>query len=474
MSLRLRLLIVAGVATAIALVLSGIITYFVFSNYIYDGIDSQMTNAAVPIVNMLNSTGFVSVNQIDRIAPGMMVEILNSFGQPISQLVAAYIPGGNLSYSPKLPTNLPLAKGSGQPIEFFTVPSVKSGGPPFRVATTPLTNGDYLLIADPIGATKSALSHIVFAEIAIISGCLIIAVLLGIWLIGLGLKPLNLIKNTAAQISRGDISKRIQNVKENTEIGQLAVVLNEMLDKIEHAFNIRDDTERRLRFNQDQMKQFIADASHELRTPLAAVSAYSELFEMGAKNSPEDLGRAMKGIRAETSRMKALVEDLLLLAHLDEGQQLEKEPVELNAVLEEAVKAANLISPEHHFEFSNTIKAYILADRLKIRQVFDNLFSNVINYTPPNTTCRANIEVANEVIVVEITDDGPGVEPSLLPDIFKRFVRGSTGRERSSGGGGLGLSIVSSILDAHNAEITAFHVEPHGLGFRITFKALEL
>jgi two-component system OmpR family sensor kinase len=162
--------------------------------------------------------------------------------------------------------------------------------------------------------------------------------LLGLWVVRLGLRPLDAIGETAAAIAAGDLTRRVERAEPNTEVGRLGIALNAMLGQIESAFKVREATERKLR-------RFVADASHELRTPLAAVRAYAELFSRGADRRPDDLERAMSGISRESERMSLLVEDLLLLARLDEGRPLTRDVVELDDVVGEAVETAGTVEP---------------------------------------------------------------------------------------------------------------------------------
>ena len=207
-----------------------------------------------------------------------------------------------------------------------------------------------------------------------------------------------------------------------------------MLDRIEAS-------DRRLR-------RFVADASHELRTPLAAVSAYAELFGRGADKRPEDLARAMSGITRESDRMKELVEDLLLLARLDEGQPLERAPVELGELAAEAVETARALDPSRPLDLEAQ-PATVLGDRARLRRVLDNLLGNVRSHTPADTPAHVRVTTLNGSAVLEVSDEGPGLPPEDFERVFTRFYRADTSRSRESGGVGLGLSIVAAIADAH-------------------------
>jgi two-component system OmpR family sensor kinase len=233
-----------------------------------------------------------------------------------------------------------------------------------------------------------------------------------------------------------------------------------MLDRIRAAFAERDATEAELRRSEERLRRFVADASHELRTPLAAVAAYAELFDRGASQRPEDLARSMHGIRAETARMHLLVEDLLLLARLDEGRPLIFEPVELVGVAGEAADTARAVDDRWPVRIEARHPVEILGDAARIRQVFDNLLGNVRAHTPPGTTTTIRVTEAvtgdAPTAIVEVSDDGPGLTPEQATKAFERFYRVEASRSRQHGGGaGLGLAIVAAIVGAHGGQVDA-------------------
>ena len=234
----------------------------------------------------------------------------------------------------------------------------------------------------------------------------------------MGLRPLAAIERTAATVAQGELGHRVPGESRKTEVGRLAAVLNLMLARIEGAFAARDATLADLRRSEGTLRQFVSDASHELRTPLAAVSAYAELFERGADQRPEDLGRVMSGIRAETARMGQLVDDLLLLARMDEGRPLERGQVELVALAAEAVDAAATVGPNWpvHLEASEPVE--VVGDRARLRQVLDNLLSNVRAHTPAGTSTTVRIDALGDRTVCQVIDDGPGIPADLAERIF--------------------------------------------------------
>jgi two-component system OmpR family sensor kinase len=215
-----------------------------------------------------------------------------------------------------------------------------------------------------------------------------------------------------------------------------------MLGQIEEAFDERTASEQRLR-------RFVADASHELRTPLAAVRAYAELFDRGARERPDDLERAMTGIQRESRRMGLLVDDLLLLARLDQGRPLERSPVELGAVAADAVDAARMLAPDRTFEVAIPDLVEVIGDRERLRQILDNLLANVRAHTPPASPAVVRVLARENDAVIEVADSGPGLSDEQLGHAFERFFRGDGSRSRDAGGAGLGLAIAAAIAQAH-------------------------
>ena len=346
-----------------------------------------------------------------------------------------------------------LGAGAGpERVVYFTVPTTTGDGR-YRVrASTGDGENFTLIVATSLSDVDSTLSHLRRIELVVTIAVLAAIVLLGLWIVTLGLRPLDAIGRTADEITAGDLSHRVERAEPRTEVGRLGLALNTMLDRIEAS-------DRRLR-------RFVADASHELRTPLAAVSAYAELFGRGADKRPDDLARAMSGITRESDRMKELVEDLLLLARLDEGQPLEHEPVELGELAAEAVETARALDPSRPLDLQ-VQPATVLGDRARLRRVLDNLLGNVRSHTPPETPAHVRVSTLNGSAVLEVSDDGPGLPPEDFDRVFTRFYRADTSRSRESGGVGLGLSIVAAIADAHAGKVSVAAGPEGGATFRV-------
>jgi len=278
-----------------------------------------------------------------------------------------------------------------------------------------------------------------------------------------GLRPLRRVETSAAAITDSDLDLRVPGADRPTEVGHLAAALNEMLDRLQLSSEEREQTLSELRASESRMRRFVADASHELRTPIAATAAYAELFEQGARDRPEDLARAMSGIRRETGRMAGLVDDLLLLARLDEHRPLTEEPVDLTEVVFAAIDAARTVDPARAIRVRIGEVVTVRGDAGRLRQVVDNLLANVRAHTPDGTAFEVELAADRSDAVLTVTDTGPGVSPPDLDHLFDRFYRVDDARARSTGGSGLGLAIVDAIVQAHHGSITAHNVEPHGL-----------
>jgi two-component system, OmpR family, sensor kinase len=460
-SLRARLLLAVGAVALIALIAADVATYSAFRSFLFNQVDVSLQTAHPPLEQALNSGQSLDVGTVARLAPGMFVEVRGPSGENLGE-VPAFERGGQ-QVAPALPGHLDLPQtapgpgeqGPGEPAIFLTVGSATPGGPQFRVRASSLLGGNQLILAAPLTDTAGSLHRLLLIELAVTGGALVAAAVLGWWVVRVGLRPLAEVERTADAIAEGNLTRRVPEAQPSTEVGRLARALNAMLERIQDAFRQRDRTEAELRRSEERLRRFVADASHELRTPLAAVSAYAELFERGARTQPEDLARLMAGVRSETARMGLLVEDLLLLARLDEGRPLERRPVELVRVAAEAVDSARTVDPSWPAQVVASEPVDVTGDASRLRQVIDNLLANVRAHTPAGTPVAVALRRVDSRVELRVSDSGPGLTEDEAAQVFERFYRLDRSRARASGGAGLGLSIVAAVAAAHGGEARA-------------------
>ncbi|RLP84247.1 sensor histidine kinase [Mycetocola lacteus] len=256
---------------------------------------------------------------------------------------------------------------------------------------------------------------------------------------------------------------------ERTEVGRVGASLNRMLGHVEESLRVR-------RAGEVKLRRFVSDASHELRTPLASIRGYSELARRIGGDLPEDIAYSLERIGSESIRMTGIVEDLLLLARLDEGRELTQRPVDLTDIVFHAVNDARAAGPEHPLDFEGPdTPIRVLGDAPRIQQVIVNLLANARVHTPAGTHIGARLAVVDGEAVIEVRDDGPGVSEKVRDHVFERFVRGDESRTRTAGGSGtsgLGLSIVAAVVQAHGGRV-ALDSEPGNTVFTITLPLLE-
>ena len=459
LSLRARLLLGVFVLAAIGLVAADGATYASLRSFLLDRVDKTLEagHAQVEQTAFPNQGGPGGGQRPDgrqpRGATGPPVEGINWYQVRTlsgSVVKSGFIVGGGPA--PKLPDVIRLpatAHGpNGERTTYFTVSST-SGSTRYRVRASvePQQPGRVFIVATSLADVYDTLHRLLLIELIVTAAVLAAIAGLGLWVVRLGLRPLREIESTASAIAAGDLSRRVERAEPRTEIGRLGLSLNAMLAQIESAFKAREASERKLR-------RFVADASHELRTPLAAVRAYAELFSRGAAGRPADLARSMSGITRETERMSLLVDDLLLLARLDEGRPLEREPVSLDEVVGEAVDAARVVEADRPVSL-DVEPATVIGDHDRLRQVIDNLFANVRAHTPPETPVAVSLHRVDGHAELSVSDTGPGLTEEEAAQVFERFYRVDSSRTRASGGVGLGLSIVAAVAEAHGGVATA-------------------
>ena len=466
LSLRARLLLsVLGLAL-VGLVAADIATYKSLESFLLQRTDNTLAaeHREVEAEMRGGGGGPGRLLSLARALPGLFVQTRTQSGTVLSSAqVSPFRATRDEMSPPDLPKSIKLHPASGNDpdqVAYFTAPAVE-GGTRYRVRASLDPGSPFVLIVGTSLADVDSTLHRLFViELLVTLGVVVGIAALGLWLVRRSLRPLDAMGATAAAIAAGDLTRRVDVGPERTEVGRLSAALNAMLGQIESAFKAREASEQRLR-------RFIADASHELRTPLAAVRAYADLFKRGADRRPEDLERAMDGISRESARMSLLVDDLLLLARLDEGRPLEREPVQLADVVADAVETARAMEPERRLDLE-VQPIEVIGDRQRLRQVVDNLLNNTRAHTPADAPVQVTVAKRNGSAVIRVEDAGPGLTDEQRERVFERFYRADPSRARTHGGAGLGLAIVSAVTKAHGGDVAVESVAGEGSAFEVS------
>ncbi|HEV3101661.1 MAG TPA: ATP-binding protein [Candidatus Dormibacteraeota bacterium] len=320
--------------------------------------------------------------------------------------------------------------------------------------------GQTVVFAIPLTGLQSTLSDLLFLELKIGLAVLAATIVLALLIISFSLRPLQKMGRVAQDIAAGDLSRRVEPATPKTEIGRLGLALNAMLGQIEAAFAERTASNSRLR-------RFVADASHELRTPLTSIRGYSEMLRRGAEESPADADLARRRIEEESIRMTGLVDDMLVLARLDQGRPLEQEPVDLQAIASDSVADARAVAPQREINLTSSGRVVVNGDDTRLRQVLGNLVRNALVHTPPQTPIDVSLSTEDSVAKLSVADHGPGIPAEDVDRIFESFYRADPSRSRDSGGSGLGLSIVSAVVTAHGGHVIVRETEGGGATFEV-------
>ena len=297
---------------------------------------------------------------------------------------------------------------------------------------------------------------------------LALMLILGWFIIRRDLRPLESMTTTAERIYEGDLSQRVGVPDDGSEVGRLGHAFDTMLDQIQGLFDSQHAALVAKERSEQQLRRFVADASHELRTPLTAVRGYSELYRAGALADPDAMEQAMTRIGGESRRMAALVEDMLLLARLDQGRPLRDDRVPLSDLVNDALLDFRAVDPERPLEAKIQPGVVITGDEDRLRQVIGNLLTNVRVHTPADTPIEVALSARNGTSTLKVADHGAGIDPTHVEHIFDRFYRADSGRSRDRGGSGLGLSIAASVAAAHGGEISYTNTPGGGATFTLT------
>ncbi len=463
MSLHRRLILGLLCLVGVGLLLSDFATYAALRSSLSGKVDNQLSVARSQILNLMEQPNLTTsdIETMIALVPPDTFSILtdSTSGQIISARESAF--GGHTDPMPSVPRHLPLedvtSPAWSTPVG-FVLGTTDGSGTQYRAWAFSLSNEDVLILAASLQSMSQTLSRLALIELVVTGVVLIALFLLARWVVRIGLRPLDDMAATAGMIAAGDLSRRVDASNPDTEVGRLAQALNTMLAQIEAAFAERKRSE-------DRLRRFVADASHELRTPLTSIRGYAELFRRGASRDPEGIERGMKRIEKEAARMGVLVDDLLLLARLDQGRPLKKDAVDLSRLAEEAVQDARVVDPERPLTLDVAAPVVVCGDEDRLRQVAGNLLSNALGHTAPRVAVHVGVKAVDGKGVFEVRDEGAGLGPDQAERVFERFYRTDSARTR--GGAGLGLSIVAAVAEAHGGRASVRSEPGRGATFTV-------
>ncbi|MBV9283624.1 MAG: HAMP domain-containing histidine kinase [Acidimicrobiia bacterium] len=477
MTLRVRLVLALLTLLTIGLAIFGVATYSFYSHSQYKRLDDQV-RASMPLVSqeLDHQAGRGGPAQGPQgrdggrggeggphgqggppplvVAPGTYGELRDSSGAVITNLQLS-----TTATPPTLPAKL-TANGHQRLFDAGDYRVLVAPGPGFG------EQDQTVVVAVPLTDITTSLHRLLYVEIT--GGVALLLVLsLGSWLIlRRGLHPLEEMASTARSITAGDhvdLSQRVP-AEGPTEVGQLGLALNTMLDDIEDAFNEREATEQRLR-------QFLADASHELRTPLTSIQGFAELFRVSGEDAQVDLPTILRRIEQESGRMKGLVEDLLLLARLDQARPPEKQPVDLAVIAADACSDAVAVAPDRSITLDAPEPLVVEGDEAHIRQAVANLVTNALAHTPEGSPIEVSTRRVDGTATISVRDHGPGLDGDAQAHVFDRFWQAD--RSRTGTGAGLGLAIVAAIATEHGGTAEAHNANGEGAEFTLALPVPE-
>lgn len=448
----------------VALVAAGAATYELLQKSLTDQLDgtlrSDIHNAFETWSEYNGGSGFRGAGPGPGFPAGTYMAVFSPSGAAIGAAIDFTSPSGGGKGAPQLPRQLP-AGTENDPAVFSVEGSGGVGH--YRVAEAPLdeANGNTFLLAEPLTEIDATLNRLLLLEGLVGALVLLTGGALAWWLVRVSLRPLERIEDTAAAIAAGDLGRRVDPAASNTEVGRLGLALNAMLTQIERAFAERTRSEQKLR-------EFMAAASHELRTPLTSIRGYAEMLRRGAEGSEEDASQARRRIEEESVRMTGLVDDMLLLARLDQGRPLERQRVDLARLASDACADARAVARGRRITLEAPAHLWFVGDEARLRQAIGNLLRNAVVHTPARTPIDVVVREHDGGAVIEVADHGPGLPDTERARIFEPFYRSDAGRSRDRGGAGLGLSIVAAVVAAHAGEVKVVETPGGGATFRIS------
>ncbi len=453
--LRVKLVVALLLLSAVGLVISSVAGGVAMRGYLFGRADKQLVATANSVAPQIQRGPNMPLILGPTPSQYFVVE-LGPAGQTLGQTELA-----DSRLRPVLPTLSidDVVAGQGR---LFDARS--ADGTRWRVNALPFRDRSAsVVVALHMDDVDSTLATLRLINLEVGGGVLVVLGLLGFAFVRSSLRPLVDVETTAAAIAAGDLTRRVPPGDAGTEVGRLSGALNGMLSQIETAFRAQAASESDARASEDRMRRFIADASHELRTPLTSIRGFAELYRQGAVDNPAEVARVMRRVEDEASRMGMLVEDLLLLARLDQQRPLARQPVDLLGIAADVVSDARAVQPGRHITLTAgdaTVPPVVLGDDARLRQVAGNLVTNALVHTPESAAIDVGVGVDGQHAVFSVRDTGPGIPPADAARVFERFYRADESRTRGAargggptGGSGLGLSIVAALVAAHGGTV---------------------
>ncbi|MEU5861351.1 MULTISPECIES: sensor histidine kinase [unclassified Nonomuraea] len=468
--LWLRLVSATLLLVTLAITLTGLFAVRLLRGYLVERVDRQLVAAGAPRDMPPPPEAWPVGRQPQRFF-GLFHSVLVDAGGATVRVMSE----STEEHTPRLPrlTGADVAARGGRP---FTVESTAPGGPDWRVVAVPGRDGGSRIIAISLGDVEGTVRRLALIVAFAGGGTLVVLGVACYWLVRRSLRPLREIGSTARDIAGGDLSRRVPMWASTTEVGKLGRSLNGMLAQIEAAVREREaaaesarESATAARRSEEVMRRFMADASHELRTPLTSIRGFAELFRLGQEKDLAEAVRLLSRIEGQAARMGLLVEDMLLLARLDQRRELARRPVDLLSLAATAVIDAQTLAPDRRIELvrldGGEGEVLVTGDESRLGQVLGNLVSNALQHTPPGTPFEVRVGVDGERAVVEVADEGPGFPPEVAERVFERFYRADPAR--GVGGAGLGLSIAATLVEAHGGVVMAEGEPGKGALFRV-------
>jgi two-component system OmpR family sensor kinase len=456
-TLRFRILASLLAVMLVAFAIIGAVTVVALNRFLLGRLDTQLNAAGARYVTAIAETGETTGDGDHDLDDGFG----DARGQQVGTLGARVL-GGKLvgvgivgRPQPKAISTSDYQKLISLRVGHLASDDLGTFGD-YRLRAFALTDGNHAIVGLPLKPVHETLAELLAVELAVFAGVLLLTTAASGWLINLSLRPLARVTTTARQVSDAPLTDsdpaltvRVPTPNDATEVGQLGLAFNHMLDHVEASLISRDESEERLR-------RFIADASHELRTPVAAIRGHAESVRRGPDELPDVVSQSLVRIESEAIRMGVLVDDLLLLARLDAGRPLAESTVDLSLITLDAMNDARVAGPDHIWTLDLPPEPVtVIGDDYRLREVVSNLLTNARVHTPPDTSVALTLSTDPEAgtAVLAVSDDGPGIPRDSQTRVFERFYRADSARAPMTGSSGLGLAIVAAVTHAHRGRV---------------------